>query len=252
MNINVLSGIFIFLLGLIIGSFINVVVHRLPRGESLVSPGSHCPHCGEPIRAWDNIPLLSFLVLRGKCRYCGKPIGWRYPIIELLTGIIFGFSYVRFGWQPFLFIALYFSAILLMVSFIDLEHQIIPNKIIFPAIIVGGVAKLVLKPETVWVSLAGFVLAGGFLLLVGLLKKDAMGGGDVKLAAFMGLILGSTVIMALFLAFILGAVAGILLILLKIKGRKELIPFGPFLALGGLITLFWSQELLDVYLGGFQ
>lgn len=252
MSIELISVIFIFLLGLIVGSFINVVIYRLPKGESLLWPRSRCPHCGRQIKAWDNIPLVSFLFLRGRCRYCKEPIGWRYPVVELLTGLIFALCYYQFDWQPFLLIALYFAAVLLMVSFIDLEHQIIPNKIVFPAMIAGAVLKFGIQPTSFLASVLGFVMAGGFLLVVGLLRKDAMGGGDVKLAALMGLILDSKVIIALFVAFIVGAAAGILLILLKIKGRKELIPFGPFLALGGLVTLFWSQELLNVYLGRFQ
>lgn len=248
MNIQLLSIIFIFLMGLIVGSFLNVVIYRLPRGESILSPGSHCPHCGQLIKPWENIPVLSFLLLKGKCRYCQRLISWRYPLIELVTSALFILIFLRLGWIPQFGLGLYFLVVLLAVGLIDLEHQIIPNRIIIPAIGLGALLKFSLEPGSVVSSFLGFLVGGIFLLLVSLLRKNAMGGGDIKLSAFMGLILEIKVLLALFLAFFTGAIAGLFLILLKIRGRKELIPFGPFLAFGGLITFLWWKEILSFYL----
>ncbi len=244
---QVLLLILIFFIGLVIGSFLNVVVYRLPRGKSIIWPGSTCPHCGRSIKPRDNIPILSFLLLGGRCRYCKNPISWRYPIVEASTAVLFLIIYLRFGWKLELALGIYFIIVLFTVALIDMEHQIIPNRIVIPAIGLGALIKFLLEPSAITQSLIGFLVGGSFLLIVSILRRDAMGGGDIKLSAFMGLILGLKVLLALFIAFVIGAIAGIFLILLKIKNRKELIPFGPFLAFGGLLTFLWWEEILNFY-----
>jgi len=260
-----ISTILIFIFGLIIGSFLNVCIYRIPRSKSIISPGSFCPLCGKPIAIRDNIPVLSYILLRGRCRHCGGKIFLRYPAVELLTGFLFVGAYLKSSYQPvaetFRFpfygglkvsaTVLFFLSTLILVSFIDLEHKIIPNKVILPATGIGILLILLSRPAWILESLIGSLIGGGFLLFIALLRQEGMGGGDIKLGAFMGIFLGRFTFLALFLGFLAGAVAGIVLILLKLKTRKDLIPFGPFLALGGAITLFFGPEIVGWYLRAF-
>jgi leader peptidase (prepilin peptidase)/N-methyltransferase len=242
------------LLGLVLGSFFNVCIYRLPREESIVWPGSHCPQCRHALAPWDNIPLVSFLLLRGSCRYCRQPISTRYPLVELLTaGLMVSLAW-RFGFSwAFLQFAVLAGA-LLVVTFIDLEHQIIPDVISIPGLLVGlGLSVLTGNPG--WKSsLIGLLVGGGLLYLLAagyeiLTKREGMGGGDIKLLAMIGAFLGWTgVLVTVILAAVVGSILGIALILFWKKGRTHALPFGPFLSLGALIHLFWGPELIAWYL----
>ena len=255
-QMDTMSLIFVFLLGTIIGSFVNVCIHRMPRGESLIAPRSHCPACQASIRPIDNIPILSFFLLRGKCRHCGQSIPWRYPVVEFLNGAGYVLLALKFGlvWQT-PFYALLFSA-LIVVTFIDLTHQIIPNEITLPGILIGMIAAGIVLPQGFWSSLIGLVLGGGLFYLIAdlsqrMLKQEGMGGGDIKLIAMIGAFLGwKSVLLTIFMGALSGSLVGIFLILVKGKGRRFPIPFGPFLALGALTSLFWGREILHWYFSG--
>jgi leader peptidase (prepilin peptidase)/N-methyltransferase len=256
---TVAVSIILFIFGLAVGSFLNVCIWRLPRGESIISTVSHCPYCGWPISVKDNIPILSYLVLRGKCRYCGGRISPQYFLVELATAVLFVLVFLEYGLGWGLVSSLFFISVLLLVAAIDLKHQIIPNKVILPAMTVQLV--LILSPliyhnelKGAIPHLAGFLIGGGILLIAALVSplifgKEGMGGGDVKLGAFIGLTLGWHILVALFVGFLTGALVGLTLIALKRKTRKDLIPFGPFLSLGGLVALFLGPQIFALYFG---
>jgi len=250
--------IIFFPLGLIIGSFLNVCIWRLPRGESIVYPGSHCPLCGASIKWFDNIPMLSFLLLRGKCRSCGGRISFRYPLVELLTACLFVAIYRFFSISSHTLIYILFTSSLITVGFIDLDKRIIPNLITLPGIALGLIFPLFLPHLSLKDSLLGAILGGGILLLVGIFgkiifKKPAMGGGDVKLAAMIGVFLGwQQILLILFLSFLIGAVIGTTVELIKgTLSKRRQIPFGPYIALSGILAVFCGQELINLYLGLF-
>ena len=237
-----------FVLGAMLGSFLNVVIHRLPRRESLIVPGSHCPHCGVPIRAWDNIPILSFLVLRGRCRVCRRPISPRYPLVEATAGILVAASWLRMDSLLTFAAAAVFSLILVAIFFIDLEHQIVPNALTYPGLLLGLI--LAVPQERFGNALLTAAGAGAFFLLIAIISRGGMGGGDIKLAAMMGAFLGwRAVAVALLLAFTLGAVVGLLLMGLGRRSRKDPIPFGPALAVGAVLALFGAEDLIRWYFG---
>jgi len=239
-------------LGLLIGSFLNVVIYRLPRGESLVTPGSRCPGCETPIKPYDNIPVVSWLLLRGRCRKCGTAISVRYPLVEALTGAVFvGVALTR-GVNDDLAVWLPLAAVLIAVAGIDLDHRIIPNKIVLPAAIWGLAATIAFRPDNVDDALIAGGAAFTFLLLAALAYPAGMGMGDVKLAGVMGIYLGSSVAPAMLVAFISGSLVGVLIIVREGRdARKKGVPFGPFLALGGLVGIFAGPELVDVYVDHF-
>ena len=236
-------------LGVVIGSFLNVCIDRLPAGSSIINPPSQCSHCKRRLSILELIPILSYILLRGRCRSCGEKIPLRVLVVELGTGVIFLLIWLRFGqsWETLLY-SLY-SVLLMVIGFIDLEHQRILNILIYPAIGVGLLMVPVLHSSTPWMVLAGGLLGFGALFLIAVLAPGAMGMGDVKLTIFLGIVLGFPVIViALFLAFITGGlVAGVLLALKKIK-RKDPIAFGPYLALAGFITLLYGNQLLEWWL----
>jgi leader peptidase (prepilin peptidase) / N-methyltransferase len=236
------------LLGAAVGSFLNVVIHRLPRRESVVWPGSHCPLCGHDIRWYHNLPVLGWLLLRGRCHDCGERISLRYPLVELLTAVLFAIALVIEGPQPSVLLLWFFLAVLVAVTFIDIDHLIIPDRIVLPAALVGFVGATALAPGRWWEFLIAAIAAAGFLLLLGLLWPGGMGFGDVKLALVMGAVLGHVVAIALFLSFLLGGVVGGVLLLTGIKGRKDKIPFGPYLAAGSVIAALAGEALLKAYL----
>ena len=235
-------------LGLLIGSFLNVVAYRLPRGESLLWPASHCPECEHAIKPYDNVPVLSWLVLRGKCRNCATRISPRYPAIELTTALAFGAIVLLNGVDRELIWELPFAAMLIAVAGIDLEHRIIPNKIMLPSGVAGiGVAVGLRADALPELLIAG---AGAFVafLVCALAYPAGMGMGDVKLAGVMGLFLGTAVVPALFIAFLAGTLVGVVVIARHgADGRKKGVPFGPFLALGGLVGLLAGGDLIDLY-----
>jgi leader peptidase (prepilin peptidase) / N-methyltransferase len=232
-------------LGALVGSFLNVVIHRLPRGESLVSPRSHCPECRRPIGPRDNVPLLSWVVLRGRCRHCRTRISGRYPLVEALTVVTFVAVALTRGLHPELALYLPFAAMLIAVAGIDLDHRIIPNKVLLPAAVWAVAAGTLIHPG----ALPEMLIAGGsaflFLLLAALAYPSGMGMGDVKLAGVMGLYLGAAVAPALLAAFLTGSVVGLALLLRQgASARKRGVPFAPFLALGGLLGLLVGHELI--------
>ncbi len=255
--------ILFFILGLAFGSFFNVVIYRLPKKESLLNPPSHCPSCETSIKWYDNIPIISFVLLKGKCRDCGVSISWRYPFVELLAGLIFLFSFIKFDFQPLLFSSLFFLSILLVIAFIDLDTLLIPNRIIFPAIgftisiwIVSYLANIKFLPlveGNVISALFGAFLGGAILLLVAWLSpfifgREGMGGGDVKLAFFIGFYLGYYVLVAFFLAFLLGSFFGLFLTVIKGWQPHREVPFGPFLSLAAFLSLFVAEPIAQWYL----
>ena len=239
-------------LGLLVGSFLNVVVHRLPRGESLSRPRSRCVGCGVQIAAYDNIPVVSWLVLRGRCRHCGEPISVRYPLIEALTGVTFAAVAAVSGVHAELALYLPFAALLIAVAAIDLEHRIVPNKLVGPAAIYAVVAWAAVDLDFLPEARAAGGGACACLLLAALAYPAGMGMGDVKLAGAIGLYLGLSVIPALLVAFLAGSVVGIAIVVRDGRdARKTGVPFAPFLALGGLVGLLAGNELISLYADRF-
>jgi leader peptidase (prepilin peptidase)/N-methyltransferase len=249
--LHIISIIF----GALVGSFLNVCIIRLPKEESIVTPGSHCPHCNKPIMFYDNIPLVSYFLLKGKCRHCNGPISIQYPLIEGTTTLTSFLLFIKFG--PSLNYLFYFSfvAALIVITVIDLFHQIIPDAISIPGIGVGLLGSLIIPYITFFNSLIGILVGGGSLFLVAtlyqwLFKREGMGGGDVKLLAMIGGFLGwKAVILTILLSSFIGSVIGIAIMLLKGKDFKYAIPFGPFLSLGAVISLFYGETLITWYFG---
>ncbi len=245
-----LTYLFIFVTGAVIGSFLNVCIYRLPATQSIVSPASHCPHCKTPIKLYDNIPILGFLLLRGRCRVCGTPISVQYILIELINGAGYTIIAWKFGFYTETAVyALLFSA-LLTASVIDLHHQIIPDVITIPGIIIGLLSSTFILPSGISSALLGLLIGGGLFFIIALISRGGMGGGDIKLIAMIGAFLGlSDVLITIVLSSFIGSIVGIFMMLMFGKGRKYKIPFGPFLATGGILSLFFKQEILEWYLG---
>ncbi|MBI3091262.1 MAG: prepilin peptidase [Candidatus Tectomicrobia bacterium] len=247
------------LVGAIFGSFANVCIHRLPRRLSVVRPGSHCPHCGAAVRWFDNLPVLSYLLLRGRCRSCGSRISPRYPLVEALSALLFLLLWWEIGWSRELPAYLALFEALLIISFIDLEHQIIPDVISLPGTLAGVLASLFLLPHGPLWAVFGGLVGGGVLYAVGvlggvLLKQEAMGGGDIKLMAMVGAFLGWKIaLLTIIFAAFLGSLTGGAMLLLLRHSRRTPIPFGPYLALGALLALLAGNTLLawyfDLFLG---
>jgi len=248
-----LTGVSI-IFGALVGSFLNVCIFRLPNGESIIWPGSHCPHCKKPIQFYDNIPLISYILLRGKCRYCKGSISLQYPLVEGITALSSLSLFLKFGASLSYFIYFTFVAALIVITVIDLHHQIIPDVISLPGIAVGLLLSLISPYITFFNSLAGILIGGGSLFAVATLyqwffKREGMGGGDVKLLAMIGAFLGwKAVILTILLSSLIGSVAGIIIMVLKGKDFKYAIPFGPFLSLGAVIALFYQNEIIFWYL----
>ena len=240
------------LLGAMVGSFLNVVIHRVPRGESIVAPRSRCPKCETQISSLDNLPIVSWLILKGRCRHCAAPISARYPIVEALTALTFLAIALTRGIDSDLALELPFAAMLIAVAAIDLDHRIVPNRILLPAAGWALAAGAVLRPGELPELLIAGAAAFGFLLVAALLRPGGMGMGDVKLAGTMGLYLGTSVAPALLVAFGVGAGVGVAIMARRgVDARKQGVPFAPFLALGGLVGLLAGPELIDLYTGRF-
>jgi leader peptidase (prepilin peptidase)/N-methyltransferase len=246
-----------FIFGSIVGSFLNVCIYRLPRGLSIVSPSSRCTSCGTPIRPYDNIPIISFLLLGGRCRHCKSRISSRYPLVEALNGFIYMMVVLRFGLGFHTLVLMAYSSAMVVITFVDLDFQIIPDVITIPGIAVGLIAGSLILPDPFdRAFLLGFKAAaiglasGGILFLViAVLSKGGMGGGDIKMMAMIGAFSGwKSVLLTTFAGSLLGSIIGIALMVFKGKGRKTKIPFGPFLAIGAIISLFWGQEIAAFYL----
>ena len=238
--------------GLCLGSFLNVVAYRLPAGLSLVTPGSACPGCSTAIRPYDNVPVVSWLLLGGHCRACDTRISPRYPLIEGLTGALFAAVVIAQGSSSKVWLDLIFVAALVAITVIDLDHQIIPNRIVAPLAMAAIALTAIFAPHHLAEHVIAGAAAGGFLLIAVLAYPAGMGMGDVKLAAVMGLVLGRAVAPAMFIALITGTVVGAVVMARKgvREGRKTRIPFGPFLALGSIVAIFAGDALVNVYLHG--
>lgn len=237
-----------FFFSLLLGSFFNVCIHRIPRGESLAFPPSHCPRCQHRLAPLDLIPVISFLFLRGQCRYCRSPISWRYPAVELLTAALFTLAWFRFGWSWDLLYALILTSVLIIVTFIDWDTQMIPDGLTLPGIAAGLIFSFGPQGATPWDSLLGLLAGGLPLLLIAVASQGGMGGGDIKLMAMAGTFLGwKLTLLALFLSFLAGGIVGVFLLLTHKKGRKDAVPFGPFLALGSFAALLYGPALLTWY-----
>lgn len=246
-----------FLFGSAIGSFLNVCIYRMPRNISIVFPSSRCPSCNTPIKPLDNIPVLSYLLLGGRCRVCKAKIAFRYPLVEFLNASLYVLVVWRYGlnWDAVIYCV--FCSALIVITFIDLDFQIIPDRISLPGIPIGLIAGSFLLPDPFIrfsalgfkASVIGFLVGGGLFYLVALVSRGGMGGGDIKMMAMVGSLTGwKSVLLTTFLGSLSGSLVGIFLMVFKGKGRKTKIPFGPFLALGSLITLFFGQEILSWYL----
>jgi len=252
-----LAWALIFVIGSMVGSFLNVCIHRLPRDQSIVFPASHCPACRHPIAWFDNIPVLSFLLLRGRCRYCRRTIHWRYPVVELAAALAAIAVVARFGLTAVAAVYFAFVCALTVVSFVDLEFQIIPDEISLGGLVVGvalcaalpSLQETASRPLAVGRSLIGVLVGGGVLYVTGLLgdfifRKESMGGGDIKLLAMAGSILGwKLVLLTFFIAPIFALIPGLTVLLLK---RSHIIPYGPFLSIGLVAALFAGNDLLHV------
>jgi leader peptidase (prepilin peptidase)/N-methyltransferase len=247
------TTILLFLFGLLIGSFLTVVAHRVPRGESVVAGRSHCPSCGAQIAAYDNVPVISWLVLRGRARCCGASISPRYPLTELATGALYAATaLVLWDDAGLVAIGLAFVTMLVAITLTDLERRIIPNKILLVGAIVGAALAVATDPSSLPERAIALVAAGGLLFAVALAYPRGMGMGDVKLAAVMGLYLGKSIAPALLIAFAAGAFVGLALIARHgAAARKQAVPFGPFLALGGVVGLLVGDQIVDWYLSTF-
>jgi len=252
-----MEEILLVVLGLIIGSFLNVVIHRLPGKQSLIKPASHCPGCNTPVKPYDNIPVLSYLLLGGKCRFCKIRISPRYPIVEAFTGFIFWLSYVMYA-PNYVHVGftILFLCLLLVLALIDLEHMILPNELnLIGAVIFLGYSFF--HPQITWQS--GFIAGlGGAFSFIAILylyklirKKDGMGWGDIKMMPLLGAFLGvNKLVIAVFLSSFIGSILGILLMLIKKKGMQDPIPFGTLLAMGSFIAVFWGTQIL-LYIQNF-
>ena len=239
--------------GAVMGSFLNVVAYRLPRGESLAHPPSRCPSCGAPVKPYDNVPVLSWLLLRGRCRSCGERISWRYPAVEAGTALLCALVVVAEGADRDAWLGIAFVLLLVPIALIDLDHRLIPNKLTLPGAIIAVALVLLTRSDALVEHLVAGLAVGGFLLVAAIVYPAGMGMGDVKLAAVIGLFLGRAAGPAMFAALIAGSVVGALIIARKgsKEGRKTAIPFGPYLAFGGLVGLFAGDAIVDWYLDTF-
>jgi len=263
----------VLLVGLLIGSFLNVCIVRLPHGQSIVTPPSHCPRCKKPIKFYDNIPVISYLLLRGKCRTCGLPISWRYPLVELLNALVYLWVFRELGLNGEAIIIMALCSSLIVITFIDLDYQIIPDSITLPGMVLGlVVAPFFMSPmgdplpfqflpqagpyaTGLLNSCIGLIAGGAPLFLLGwiwekLRHVEAMGGGDVKLMGMFGSFLGwKSALLIIMLGAVAGSVVGVTLILLRKHKAENVIPFGPFLAVGAVLTMLYGTDIVSWYLG---
>jgi leader peptidase (prepilin peptidase) / N-methyltransferase len=253
-NLDTVQVVILAVLGLAVGSFLNVCIHRLPRGQSLNSPPSRCPHCDYRLRWFDNIPVVSYAILGGRCRKCRTRISIRYPIIELVTMGVFVLHGAVFGWSALLVARLVFACAMIVLFAIDLEHHLLPNVITLPGIVVGLIASSVLPPGIID-ALIGMLVGGGVLWLIGeayfrYSGQEGMGGGDVKMLAMIGAFLGwKLVLITLVLSSVLGSIIGLTVIILRKGGMKYALPYGTFLALGALVASLAGDTIVNWYIG---
>lgn len=249
------TGLLFFVLGAIIGSFLNVCIYRLPREKSVVTPGSSCPHCGKSISFYDNIPIVSYLILRGQCRHCGEKISSRYLAVELLTGLFYAVLYSAYGFSLELGVTLLFVTLLIVISFIDLEFRIIPDVLSLGGLLVGAGLSFFRMPSFSYIdALLGILLGGGVLWAIAfayelLRKREGMGGGDIKLLAMIGSFCGvKGVLFSLVSGSLLGTLIGIPLMIIKKADTKYALPFGPFLSFGAMLYVLAGGRLIDAFI----
>ncbi len=247
--------LFVFITGMCIGSFLNVCIYRIPEGKSIVYPSSRCPGCEHPVGWYDNIPLISYMLLKGRCRHCGRRISFRYWLVEASIGVLAVLIYLKFGWTIEALIYFAFVATLVMISLIDIDHMIIPDILSLPAIPLCVLASFILPSMTFTRSVLGVLAGGGSLYLVAqtyywVKKEDGMGGGDIKLLAMIGALTGwQGVLFTIFIGSAIGTIAGVLMMIVaKTPSIKFRIPFGPFLSLGAVLFVFCGPELIRWYL----
>ena len=250
-------NVFAFVFGAAIGSFLNVCIFRIPAKESIIKPPSQCPYCHHPIRFYDNIPIISFLILRARCRDCAAKISWRYPLVELITALLALLLFLKFGLTLNFLVFFIFTAILIVISFIDLDHQIIPDVLSLPGIPIFFLAAIFIVKIPWHEAVIGLLIGGGMLFLIAFIyqfitKREGMGGGDIKLLAMIGGFLGwkSLIFILLFSSFA-GALVGLALMIIKKTDMKYAVPFGPFLSAAAVAFIFWGDAFMRFLLLGY-
>ncbi|NDI35403.1 prepilin peptidase [Chengkuizengella sediminis] len=239
---------YLFILGLVLGSFFNVVGLRVPNKQSIIKPPSHCPHCQHRLGVWDLIPVFSYLFTKGNCRHCGEKVSPIYMFGELLTGFLFVWVYSITGFTGELIIGLLLVCLSVIITISDLKYMIIPNKVLLFFLPFLFIARILFPSQSIWYYVLGFFVGGGILLLLAIISRGGMGMGDVKLFALYGFIIGfDRILLALFVASVIGMIVGFTLIILKKVQRKQPIPFGPYLALGTLIMYGYGDEIIQWY-----
>lgn len=234
----------------LVGSFLNVCIYRIPKGKSVSFPPSHCPKCESRLKPIDLVPVLSFMFSKGKCRYCGEKISLQYPTVELLNALIYLLIYMKYGLTLYFFKYAILSSLLIVITFIDLKHQIIPDRLNIFCLIIGILFTLSYGNKWLIVNGAiGLFVGGGLFLLIAIITNGAMGGGDIKLMGALGFCFGwKYILLIALLSFIIGAVISVMLLVLKIKGRKDYIPFGPFISIAAIVTMIYGKEIIEYYL----
>ncbi|UMZ73501.1 prepilin peptidase [Natranaerofaba carboxydovora] len=239
----------VFLLGIVVGSFLNVCIYRIPRNETVVYNSSSCTECETKLKPFDLIPVFSYLFLKGKCRYCSSQITPRYPLVEALTGIIFVISYVYFGIGLLLIKYLFIFSILIVISFIDIDNRIIPNKLVLILLVWAIIWQIIYPEISLYDGGLGAVIGGGLFFFIAVISRGGMGGGDIKLMFAAGFLLGGALTaLTILIASIIGSIVGVTLMALKLKDRKDPIPFGPFICLGIFMSVIFGDQLLNLYL----
>jgi len=256
--VNTVTLILVIVVGLALGSFSNVCIYRIPQRKSILFPNSFCPKCGKKIRFYDNIPILSYLILRGRCRDCKTKIPLQYPLVEFLTAALLTLAYLRFGLSWDFAARGILIIVMILTFFIDLKHRIIPDTLTLPGVVLGFLMSFVVSSPSVWNSLLGIAVGGGMFYLAAILgellfKKESMGGGDIKLAMMLGAFLGwQNIVLILLISSFLGSlIGGAALLLSKDVKQTRIIPFGPFLALGAVIAMFLGDSIISAYLKMF-
>ncbi|NME06171.1 A24 family peptidase [Psychrobacillus sp. BL-248-WT-3] len=249
---EIVIAVFIFIYGLVLGSFYNVVGLRVPKGESIVRPPSHCTICNRNLTAKDLVPVFSYVFLKGKCRGCGTKIHWIYPVIELSTGVLFTFAYLQLGLTWEFIVLLLFISLLVIITVSDIAYMLIPDKILLFFLIPLVIGRIISPLDPWWDSMVGAIVGFGILLLVAMVSKGGMGGGDIKLFFVIGVVLGTvSTLVTLFLASVIGTVVGIITLKISRQGRKTPIPFGPSIAIAAVISYFYGQAIVDLYINLF-
>jgi len=241
----------IFLIALLIGSFLNVCIYRIPLGQSVSYPPSHCTSCGRDLKPVDLVPVLSYLFCGGRCRYCGEKISLQYPVVELLNTILWTLLFIKYHWSVIFVKYAVLASLLIVISFIDYQHQIIPDSLIKFGLITGAIINLLYNIKENYIQgIIGFLVGGGIFFIIAVVTNGAMGGGDIKLMAVLGFCLGwKQILLITFLAFVTGAIVSVVLIALQIKGRKDYIPFGPFISISAFIAMYCGSEIINWYFG---